>query len=159
VENNFKSSAYLAWNEEDFSGNESGSVRIGPLPPLGKSADRKKKTRRKFFRGSMSSSLDSAQSPSDGDMDTTMIPANIVNSSQVNVASTSNNSINSIPPITDLGPTSATSINSINIEEVFPAPDVIIRDLFELYKDNKKVKEKDLALLNYVKLLFNRLNS
>jgi len=58
-----------------------------------------------------------------------------------------------------LGPTSATSINSINIEEVFPAPDVIIRDLFELYKDNKKVKEKDLALLNYVKLLFNRLNS
>jgi len=101
VENNFKSSAYLAWNEEDFSGNESGSVRIGPLPPLGKSADRKKKTRRKFFRGSMSFTLDSTQSPSDGDMDTTMIPTNIVNSSQVNAASASNNSVNSIPPITN----------------------------------------------------------
>jgi len=43
---------------------------------------------------------------------------------------------------------------NINIEEVFPAPGMIVKDIFELYTSNKPTKERELALLNYVKLLF-----
>jgi len=47
--------------------------------------------------------------------------------------------------------------NNINIEQVFPALGVIIRD-FDLYKCNKTLKERESALLDYVKLLFRKFN-
>jgi len=43
-----------------------------------------------------------------------------------------------------------------NIEEIFPASGVIIKDLFDLYNSNKPIKERESALLNYVNLLFNK---
>jgi len=44
--------------------------------------------------------------------------------------------------------------NNNNIEEIFPAPGVIIKDLFDLYNSNKPSIERESALLNYIKLLF-----
>jgi len=157
VDKNFKSSAYLAWNSEDFSGNSSCSAGIEPLFPRRKSADGKRKTYRKVYRGSFSSTLDYSQSSSDADMDTTMISANIAGSSHDNDTTAINNPNNDISLKDALGSTYNIPNNNVGIEEMFPVPEVMIKDLFDLYK-GKRIKERDLALLNYVKLLFNRLN-
>jgi len=91
-------------------------------------------------------------------MDLTLIPANNGISSNDNIMNFSKNSNNGFSSNSEFDTILATTNNTINIEEIFPAPDVIIKDLFELYKGNKPVKERDSALLNYVKLLFNKFN-
>jgi len=91
-------------------------------------------------------------------MDLTMIPTNCGNSSNDNGTNVNMNTNNSIPSSSDFDPTLVTTNNNVNIEEVFPVPNVIIKDLFDVYKGNKSVKERDSALLDYVKILFNKLD-
>jgi len=42
----------------------------------------------------------------------------------------------------------------INIKIIFPSPGIIIKDLFDLYKSNKPVNERDSAQIHYFQLLF-----
>jgi len=51
-----------------------------------------------------------------------------------------------------------TNSNSINIETLFPSPEVIIKDLFDLYKANKPRVKRNTALINYLQLLFQKCN-
>jgi len=41
---------------------------------------------------------------------------------------------------------------NINIEEIFPAPGVIIKDLFDLYNSNKPINERESALLKLCRI-------
>jgi len=66
----------LAWNNADFFRDDPRPVGIESRPPPGKSVNRKNKNRRKIYRGSFSSTLDTGQSPLEFDMDLTLIPAN-----------------------------------------------------------------------------------
>jgi len=158
IDKNFKLSAYLAWNNADFFRDNPKPVGIESRPPPEKIVDRKNKNRQKIYRGSFSSTLDTGQSPSEFDMDLTLIPANNSISSNDNDTNFNKNSNNGLSSNSEFDTILANNNNTINIEEIFPAPDVIIKDLFELYKGNKPVKERDSALLDYVKLLFNKFN-
>jgi len=45
--------------------------------------------------------------------------------------------------------------NSVaSIDSLFPSPGIVMRDLYEIYKTNKIVRERDSAVLNYLNLLF-----
>jgi len=130
-------------------------------PPTGRIVDRKNKNKnkRKSYKESFSSTLESGQSPSEFDVDLTLIPANNVIPTNDNDTNLNRKIINGIFSNSVLETVLANTKNTINIDEVFPAPNIIIRALFELYKDNKLIKERDSALLDrYVKLLFNKFN-
>jgi len=45
---------------------------------------------------------------------------------------------------------------SKKIEKLFPSSGIIIRDIYELFKTNKPTRERDSAIMNYVKLLFQK---
>jgi len=91
-------------------------------------------------------------------MDLTVIPDDNGNPSNDNVTTFNKNTNNEFSSNSDCDSILATTSNIINIEEIFPASNVIIKDLFELFKGNKSAIERDAAFLNYVKLLFNRFN-
>jgi len=52
----------------------------------------------------------------------------------------------------------SSKIKEINIEinNLFPFPRVIIEDIYELYNSKKSIKERESALIDYIKLLFQR---
>jgi len=45
-----------------------------------------------------------------------------------------------------------------SIENLFPCPGVIIKDIYELFKADKSKRERDFAVLNYLNLLFKNNN-
>jgi len=47
--------------------------------------------------------------------------------------------------------------NTTNVEKLFPSPGVIIKDIYEIFKANKPTRERDSAVINYIKLLFQKL--
>jgi len=49
----------------------------------------------------------------------------------------------------DMAPNSIASLDNL-----FPSPGIIIKDIYEIYKTNKLVKERDSAVLNYLNFLF-----
>jgi len=47
------------------------------------------------------------------------------------------------------------NLTSLNyIDKLFPSPGIIVRDIYEIFKTNKPLRERDSALVNYIKLLF-----
>jgi len=94
--------------------------------------------------------------PSDNDFNATLTP-NIRNNNP-NVSSVTLNdvatNINTVE--IDSGNSGALSDLIINLEEIFPAPGVIVKNLYNLYICNKPTKERESTLLNYVKLLFSK---
>jgi len=75
VERNFKSSAYLAWNNVELFSEEPRSDGLKSFPFPEKNAERKNrnKNRRKSHKDSLSSTLDTGL-PSEVDFDLAMIP-------------------------------------------------------------------------------------
>jgi len=47
---------------------------------------------------------------------------------------------------------------TFSIDNLFPSPGVIIKDIYELYKVNESRRERDSAVLNYLNLLFRKNN-
>jgi len=43
-----------------------------------------------------------------------------------------------------------------NVENLFPSPGIIIRDIYDIFKANKPMRERDSAIINYIKLLFQK---
>jgi len=147
VEKNFKSSAYLAWNNMDDTG---FTGRAPQLLTYRSTGDRKRNKRNPLKDRSISTS-DSGQRLSDNDLNATVVPNLGYTNSKDSTAIPSGSNSNIIKDTPEVF-----SDISINIEEIFPAPGVIIKDLFDLYNSNKPINEKESALLNYVKLLFSR---
>jgi len=46
------------------------------------------------------------------------------------------------------------SNNTSTVKKLFPSPGVIVKDIHELFKSNKSTRERDSAVINYIKLLF-----
>jgi len=89
-------------------------------------------------------------------MDLTLIPANNGTSSSDNVMNFNKNSNNGFSSNSKFDTILATTNNTINIEKVSPAPDIIIKYLFELYKNNPSKKG---ILLFWIMLSFYLINS
>jgi len=45
-----------------------------------------------------------------------------------------------------------------SIDSLFPSPGIVMKDLYEIYKSNRIVRERDSAVLNYLNLLFRNKN-
>jgi len=137
-------------NNVDYS--QEDKERNRPLAPFSSSINIGKNSRRRRGLHKGSSAFDSGQLITDNELDMTLILStcdNNINDLMANPNNSSND--NSCTNLLNNDITTSCN-NNINIEQVFSAPGVIIRDLYDLYKCNKPLKERESALLDYVKL-------
>jgi len=155
VEKIFKSSAYLAWDNFDlFSEHDiadSGSFPLISRIRMRGSASRKSKPN-KLNKPVI---VDSDYNCNNNSMDNTLVPTMdggdkaIVD--QQTAMSFRRNSDNIV--YSDSGDRTN---NTTNVEKLFPSPGVIIKDIYEIFQANKSTRERDAAVINYIKLLFQK---
>jgi len=154
VEKLFKSSAYLAWINTDLLsnfGNTESSSTPSILNNKAKCIERRKLKHGKSFDPIIGNS--DCDSINDH-MDNTLIPlanveevrplinlSGLANSSSINVNQSENNDYVN---------------NGTSIENLFPSLGVIIKDIHDLFIANRPTRERDSAVLNYIKLLFQK---
>jgi len=157
VERTFKSSAYLAWNNTDFvSGLGTSEISSTPSNIINKN---KNLYRRRFGskRNINETMLERERAPSANSIDNTLVPVtqdcDIVQGVSQEFLPIERRSINEL--VREEGDTALNS--NASIDNLFPAPGIIVKDIYDIYKSNKLIRERDSAVLNYLNLLFRKI--
>jgi len=155
VEKLFKSSAYLAWNSLDILSNF-GNTESSSTPSIVnskvKNLRRHKVKHGKSFDPLISGSeCDSASSHMD---DTLMPSTNVEGVRPLNKLLDIENSRDNVN--TNQSQNIDHENNGSSLENLFPSPGVIIKDIYDIFIANGPTKERDSAILNYIKLVFQK---
>jgi len=152
VERIFKSSAYLAWDNFDLL-SEHDITDSGSFPPISRFRMRRSASRKsKPNKLNNPTIVDNDYNCNNNSMDNTLVPTmeggdkTIVD--QQTAMSFRRNSNNIVY--------SDRTNNITNVEKLFPSPGVIIKDIYEIFQANKPTRERDAAVINYIKLLFQK---
>jgi len=155
VEKIFKSSAYLAWDNFDlFSDHD--ITDSGSFPPISRIRKRRSAVRNsKPNKINEPTIVDSDYNCNNINMDNTLVPTMVGGDNatvdQQTVMSSRRNSDN-----IGCSDNSDGTNNVANVENLFPSPGVIIKDIYEIFQANKPTRLRDAAVINYIKLLFQK---
>jgi len=158
VERVFRSSAYLAWDSVEI-GSIFGSSEFSSTPSniliKAKNRNRQEYGSRRNVKGTV---RERDRSQETDIIDSTIIPTSESfdidhNISQIQTFSDgmfiNNNVTNDMNNDLNLG---------ASIDSLFPSPGIVMKDLYEIYKSNRIMRERDSAVLNYLNLLFRNKN-
>jgi len=157
VEKHFKSSAYLAWNNIDIFSNI-GFSESESTPSVVGGARRSVSGRRSSSNRCMGSTEPNGDQMLVEEIgDSTLVPSSMIGdenySSQERCTSTDKiNHINN-DRLIDNG---NTQVTYSSLDNLYPSPGVIIRDIYDIYKGNESRRERDFAIINYLNLLFGK---
>jgi len=156
VERIFKSSAFLAWDNIDLF-SEQDITDSGLVPSTSRVRVRGLVSRKpKLNRSSNPVILDSDYNCDNNSMDNTLVLLTVSGEKtpldQQTAMSFRRNSDNLV-----YSDSSDRTNYTTNIEKLFPSPGVIVKDIYEIFGANKPTRERDSAVINYIKLLFQKL--
>jgi len=158
VERVFKSSAYLAWNNVDILSGHGVSEDSSTHSVVSRKLKYLTKRKLKSNRLTGTKLPDGGQNISEDFGDSTLVPEvdgmSREGPSREHCSSVDSNYLNNDRSNEDRN----VIVPSSNIENLFPSPGVIIKDIYELYKGSESRRERDLAVLNYLNLLFGNSN-
>jgi len=158
VEKVFRSSAYLAWDNIDLmSGIGSSEISSTPSNLLTKSKYRFRQGY-KSKRNSNATALEKDRSQVTDIIDKTLIPSSEI--MDVDMYASQNQTLTEEAFVYSNEPIEVNNDPSIgmNIDRLFPSPGIVMKDLYEIYNSNRIVRERELAVLNYINLLFRSKN-
>jgi len=153
----FKSSAYLAWDNTDILSNI-GISEINSTPSEDFHRSKGLGKRRAKSNKVNSVPVSNSDHAETGDnFDTTLIPTACNKDYECfskDYPMSSGEKNNNYTIVSD----NEGGSESSNLVNLFPAPGIVVKDIFEIYKSNKLKRERESALLNYINLLFRKNN-
>jgi len=155
VESFFKSSAYFAWDKVDLF-SEHDIADSSSVPSVSRIRIKGSANRRiKLNKRSNQEIVNNDCNENNNNMDNTLVPIGDEMDKSLadyqTAMSFRRNSNN-----TAYSDTSDRTNNTTIVDKLFPSPGVIIKDIYELFKADKTTRERDAAVINYIKLLFQK---
>jgi len=159
VERTFKSSAYFAWSLLGID-SEADSVRESSIASLrrGLQGRRRSKTiskRNEHCGEKIGSSLVLEENV----VDQTLVPKSPMDQDNYLIGENPEFTANQLAlvPDTDQAEPSAFAHSDSGMEALFPAPGLILNELFQLYQSKANVNERNLAIIDYLRLTFHKI--
>jgi len=153
VERIFKSSAFLAWDNLNLFSErnitDSGSVPSssgGRMRGLAVCKSKPNKLSNQVL-------LDSDDNCDNNSMDNTLVPL-MTSGKKTPLNQQTIMSLGRKNDNATFSENSDRSNYTTIVEKLFPSPGVIVKDIYELFNANKSTRERDSAVINYIKLLF-----